>query len=167
MRQGILIASTLAILVVACSASGGIDRQPVDTYASEIESVRSKLSSPEKLPPAMRSGQILRKSYYDCAQSTDGATWAIQDCIEAEFIYQDTKLNSAYRWLMDHLPRDKRPGLEAAQEKWVADQDKKCKWDAATEGQAQRLEANQCSLENTAKRANELDSMTKLAQLAK
>ena len=100
----------------------------------------------------------LRDSFYGCVDSTDGSTWDMQKCIETEFEFQDARLNNAYLAL-----RAKRRGKEVnelrnEERRWLQDKGETCRWDAKTEGQAQRIEANECSLEETAKRANELEA---------
>lgn len=103
----------------------------------------------------------LRNSYYRCASSTEGVTWAMQKCIETEFVYQDGRLNTAYRKLRVKLSEPRKSQLRDEERKWIADKNGSCKWDAETEGQAQRIEANICSLKMTAARADQLEEMIK------
>lgn len=102
---------------------------------------------------------MLRDAYYECAKATDGVTSAIQDCIEAEFEYQDARLNTVYKHLHQKLGGNDKTALVEAQRQWLHEADKKCTWDSATEGQAQRLQANDCLLKLTAMRADELEAM--------
>ena len=81
----------------------------------------------------------------------------MQECIEAEFAYQDARLNSTYKTLLSNLPDERREKLKADERAWIVDKDASCKWNAETEGQAQRIEANVCSLEKTAARAEYLE----------
>lgn len=91
----------------------------------------------------------------------------MQDCIEKEWSYQDARLNSAYQQLRAKLPRDQWLRLRDEQRAWLhkRDNDEECRWDAATEGQAQRIAANDCTLQMVATRAGELESQ--LANVAK
>ena len=81
----------------------------------------------------------------------------MQDCIAAEYEYQDGRLNKAYRALMATLGDEEKAGLRGAQRRWLAERDERCAYDPDS-GQAGRLEANECSLEMTASRAAELES---------
>jgi len=102
---------------------------------------------------------MFRESYHKCAESTEGVTYEIQACIEQEFEYQDGRLNAAYKRLQQVLPAAEMASLRDAQRKWIAEKDKACAWDAETEGQAQRIDANSCALKMTAERAVELEAM--------
>ena len=99
----------------------------------------------------------LRSSYLDCAASNDGSTWDMQACVEIEFDYQDERLNMAYRRIMSRLSGAEKEAMKGEQRRWIVERDSLCSWDAATEGQGQRLEANICALERTAKMASELE----------
>lgn len=101
----------------------------------------------------------LRDSYYACAGKTEGVTQAIQDCIEEEYAYQDNRLNTGYQALMTSLSESERVALRDAQRRWILERDRKCDWDEQSEGQAQRVEANDCLLTMTAIRADELETM--------
>jgi uncharacterized protein YecT (DUF1311 family) len=103
----------------------------------------------------------LRSSYYKCASSTEGVTWAMQKCIETEFVYQDGRLNTVYRKLRVKLSEPRKSQLRDEEKKWIGDKNGSCKWDAETEGQAKRIEANICSLKMTAARAEQLEGMIK------
>jgi len=81
----------------------------------------------------------------------------MQECVEAEFKYQDTRLNSIYRALLSKLPPEEKAKLKEEERKWIADKESTCTWDAGSEGQAQRIAANICALEKTAERAAYLE----------
>jgi uncharacterized protein YecT (DUF1311 family) len=99
---------------------------------------------------------VLRDSYYQCAKASDGSTWGIQACIEAEYVFQDGKLNRAYRKLMSGMDDVSQADLQREERKWISSRDASCHWDPRVEGQAQRLNANVCSLKMTATRADQL-----------
>jgi uncharacterized protein YecT (DUF1311 family) len=100
---------------------------------------------------------VLRDSYYACAKSSDGSTGSIQRCIETEFAYQDGRLNSTYRYLLGSLPAAEGLVLRNDERRWLSAKEASCKWDPDSEGQAQRINANVCSLKKTAERAGELE----------
>lgn len=107
--------------------------------------------------PSLATRGLLRDSYYQCARTSNGETWAIQNCIEREFEYQDGKLNSTYRTLRSRLIARARMRLRDEERKWLVDKDESCRWNENTEGQAQRIDANVCSLKKTAERASQLE----------
>jgi uncharacterized protein YecT (DUF1311 family) len=144
-----------AVLLAGCS----------DSTAGKAASIDSKPQGvPETATPATTEkesissgGSALRASYSDCASANNGSTWDMQECIEAEFAYQDARLNSTYKTLLSNLPDERREKLKADERAWIDDKEASCKWNAETEGQAQRIEANVCSLEKTAARAEYLE----------
>lgn len=172
---GILLLLSL-FLLAACRAPQAADAQAQSPSLAEGEDGASELSTGSNIAsdsggradsPLIKSeneagdeSMPLRDSYYACAAKTEGVTQAIQDCIEEEYGYQDSRLNHVYRKLMEELPGAQQKPLREAQRSWVAKRDRKCNWDAETEGDAQRLEANECLLTMTAMRADELEAMT-------
>lgn len=138
----------LPLILLCIFAAGGCDRLSA--------------KSPEKSltvagEPSSANGSVLRNSYYKCANSSNGETWNIQSCIENEFVYQDGRLNSSYRNLLSRLSDSDRARLRNEERKWILDKDKSCPWDDRVDGQAQRIDANVCSLKKTAERAAQLE----------
>jgi len=110
--------------------------------------------------PTMANGNpSLRDSYSTCIDGTDGGTWDMQACIEKEGRYQDARLNAAYQLLRGTLSVAQQAQLRKEQRQWLFDRDhgEECRWDASTEGQAQRIAANECTLREVAIRATELE----------
>lgn len=99
----------------------------------------------------------LRHSYDACLDASGGADAAVQDCISTEYVYQDARLNKTYQALMNQLTKVQRTKLRVEEKKWIAYRDATCKL-APDDGQGQRLESNDCSLEETAKRATALEA---------
>lgn len=97
----------------------------------------------------------LRPRYSACIEHADAVIPATQACIEEETGYQEARLHDVLDALKRARP-DQVAATQYAQSAWQADTDSKCAWDAATEGQQQRIEANMCSLEAISKRADEL-----------
>lgn len=165
---------TMAILLSACGASS-----QGNASASSSEGVATQQAeqsnSPNATPvmsestmeatnmkgspaaPSMEPG--LRDSYIKCAEATNGSTWEMQSCVEEEFEYQDARLNAAYRKLQSQLPEAQKKSLTQDERKWMSDRDESCEWHPEEEGQAQRIEANICSLKQTSDRANQLEKM--------
>lgn len=141
------------ILLSACSASshGSVSSTSPDNATSVRQA--GQLSSIASMEPG------LRDSYVRCAEATDGSTWEMQKCVEEEFEYQDARLNATYRTLQSRLPEAEKKFLAQDERKWMSGRDRACEWNPEEEGQAQRIEANICSLKQTSGRADQLAKM--------
>lgn len=102
---------------------------------------------------------MLRSSFDECIKASGGVVPEMQACIESEFEYQDGRLDVAYQRLQGALSVNDKAELELKQKQWLKERDARCGWDANEEGQGQRLEANDCFLEMTSKRADELEAI--------
>ncbi|WP_369936058.1 lysozyme inhibitor LprI family protein [Xanthomonas tesorieronis] len=100
---------------------------------------------------------VLRPSYDACISAAAGVTPAMQDCIDTEYAYQDGRLNTVYKALMAKLEDAERSALRERQRKWIADRDEKCFYDPDS-GQAGRVDAAECRLDMTDKRADALEA---------
>jgi uncharacterized protein YecT (DUF1311 family) len=98
-----------------------------------------------------------RASYYVCVDKAEGVTAALNDCIGAEYDFQDRRLNAAYQALRKGMDDAAKNVLRDDERAWIASRDKSC---AAAEdgGTAALLDSNQCELKETAERATELES---------
>ncbi|MFI4953808.1 MAG: lysozyme inhibitor LprI family protein [Burkholderiales bacterium] len=99
----------------------------------------------------------LRHSYGVCLDASGGADAAMQDCISTKYVYQDARLNTIYGTLMRKLPKGERTRLRVEEREWMTYRDATCKL-TPDGGQGQRLESNDCSVEQTAKRATALEA---------
>lgn len=121
----------------------------------------SKASTPsESTDAAAAVNTSLRASFEACSKTSGGVAEVMQACIAEEYEYQDSRLNAAYQQQKKLLPKQQMEQLKIDQRKWIAERDNKCKWDEKTEGQAQRLQANYCAMEETVKRLVVLEKMT-------
>jgi uncharacterized protein YecT (DUF1311 family) len=138
----------LPLLLLCIVAAGGCERLSAKAPEKPLAAAGASSSA---------NGSVLRDSYYKCANSSNGETWNIQSCIEKEFVYQDGRLNSIYRNLLSRLSDSDRTRLRSEERKWLLEKDKSCPWDDRVDGQAQRIDANVCSLKKTAERAAQLE----------
>lgn len=106
---------------------------------------------------AQREARIgLRPSYEPCINATGGVTPDMKDCMSAEFVFQDKRLNTAYKKLMGTLRADEKLSLRNEERSWIKHKDAAC--DAGDEpGQADDVTAYDCVVTETAKRAQELE----------
>ena len=107
--------------------------------------------------PSKTGADGIRSSYQTCLDKTDGVTPNMQDCIDAEYEYQDKRLNRVYKSLMDRLDSAERSSLRTEERKWLVNRDKTCVAPTAYGGQAQELVYGDCRLKTTAKRATALE----------
>jgi uncharacterized protein YecT (DUF1311 family) len=101
----------------------------------------------------------LRDSFDTCVEATEGATWPMQECIEAEYAYQEQRLNDNRSVLEAKLTEPQRVALGQSQNEWTRAHESKCHWDEETEGQGQRIDSNMCTLNQIAARADYLKAL--------
>jgi len=111
----------------------------------------------DRPPAATADADGIRASYSGCIKAADGVTPRMQDCIGNEYEYQDKRLNLAYKALMNRLNKAQRTELRAEERKWLAQRDKNCALPPDA-GQGQRVESNDCFMEQAAKRAAILEA---------
>lgn len=105
---------------------------------------------------AMEDAAGYRASYGRCIEDSNGATFAMLDCISDEFEHQDRRLNKAYQALTARLGKDDKSRFLGEQRQWISARDERCFYDPES-GQAGRLDAAECALEMTATRAAEIE----------
>lgn len=104
---------------------------------------------------------LLRKSFVECIDKSEGITPEMQACMEMEYEFQNARLQAAYQSLLQVEDSEGQKLIEKSQMEWIAKNEKDCSWDAQHEGQAQRLEANYCSMRRMVERADDLERMLK------
>jgi uncharacterized protein YecT (DUF1311 family) len=157
---------TSTVAAVPAAEVPVVDRVTANNVASAVDAPTSNVSTvdaptvdtpteadPETAPPSLRA------SFTQCAEASGGVDTAMQECIASEYGYQDQRLNAVYAELKRNLPAENMTALRMAQRQWLVERDSRCTWDAKTEGSAQRLQANYCRMESTAKRADVLEAM--------
>lgn len=110
-----------------------------------------------RLAKTANDGNLLRPSFTECADKSEGITPEMQACMETEYQFHDARLKAAYQSLLQMQDAAGRKSIEQSQMEWLSNKEKECAWDAQHEGQAQRLEADYCNMRSTAKRANDLE----------
>lgn len=161
----------LMLLLGACkSATQAVETSDTKPETRDLAKQASVSTQTEPSPASTKQADVaveevsnvqLRSSYAQCLNAAGGATWSMQDCIEKEWSYQDARLNNVYQKLKAELPKTQWGKLQAEQREWIIDKEHSefCKWDAATEGQAQRIAANECTLRQVASRADRLEKL--------
>ncbi|GAB6194830.1 lysozyme inhibitor LprI family protein [Lysobacter xanthus] len=144
-----LLISVLALLV-GCSAT----EPSASLHGADTPRNAASTGAREESAPTDRSGPTrLRPQYQQCVDAAAGVVPDTQVCIGTEFTYQEQRLKAA---LNRKLREGDAASTSAAQAAWRKATDTRCSWNAAEEGQGQRLEANACELEAISARADEL-----------
>lgn len=151
----------LAVGVAACSGRPHGDAAPSEA-AAESPTMASATTVSTSVAPGPASAAAatsirgLRASYEACIDRAAAVIPATQACIDDEAEFQRSRLGAVVERLKREHP-DRADALEYQQAAWRADMEARCAWDAESEGQQQRIEANMCTLEETARRADTLD----------
>jgi uncharacterized protein YecT (DUF1311 family) len=99
----------------------------------------------------------MTREYSACVERTNGVTTEMINCILAETVRQDARLNDNYKKLLSKLPTERKNTLIEAQRNWIKFRDTNCGFYADPKGgSAARLAAHECILNATAQRAKEL-----------
>ena len=103
------------------------------------------------------------KQYAVCMngpQASNGVTGAMQNCGSKEIKHQDKRLNSAYKALKKSLSKTRQKELLTAQRLWIKYRDANCGfYNDPNGGTMHRLFAQECFMDATRSRADELKSM--------
>lgn len=160
------ICTLLALPLAACSKSGQNAALPAAEPSSRVGAQDLAQEDPANTPSDVQVPDALqfevkpgiRGNYQQCIDNTGGVTPDMQDCISEEYAYQDQRLNATYAQLLEVLNDDKDQMLRDAQRQWNTKRDLDCAPEGAP-GQGQVLMANDCALQMTADRADELQNM--------
>lgn len=102
----------------------------------------------------------LTKQFSVCMDRSSGVTSSMIDCLEAESKRQGTRLNKAYKELMDQVSPERKKQLQVAQGAWVTFRDENCDFYEDPEGGTMAtVSANDCFMSATAARAKELETL--------
>ena len=97
------------------------------------------------------------KTFTSCMDKSGGVTVEMIDCMNAELVRQDAKLNAEYTLLMGSLSAERKTQLRSTQRAWITYRDENCNfYDDPEGGSLARVQANMCMLQMTAERAGEL-----------
>jgi uncharacterized protein YecT (DUF1311 family) len=107
--------------------------------------------------PIAAADTEMTQEYSICLEKSNEVTVEMINCILAETIRQDARLNENYKRLISKLVTERKNTLIEAQRNWIKFRDTNCGFYADPEGgSAARLTASECILNATAQRAKEL-----------
>jgi len=96
----------------------------------------------------------------DPAQSCDGSTYQMVECLKAKTAQWDKRMNAAYQQALKDAAGDKqREQLRTAQRLWIQYRDANCLYYDLGEGTIARLDAGECMRSMTKTRAKELENL--------
>jgi uncharacterized protein YecT (DUF1311 family) len=116
----------------------------------------AQASKPAQAPKSAKPATALDR----CLASPEGmSTYGMIDCIGAEVRVQDARLNQAYQAALMRLERPRqKAALQKAQRAWMSFRDLDCASYVDEDwGSMARVESNQCVLDHTRRRADELE----------
>src|ERR1700751_2469918 len=92
----------------------------------------------------------MTQEYSTCLEKSNGVTIEMINCILAETIRQDARLNENYKRLISKLATERKNALVEAQRAWIRFRDANCGFYADPEGgSAARVAATECFLNST------------------
>jgi uncharacterized protein YecT (DUF1311 family) len=110
--------------------------------------------------PVCADDSQLTKQFSTCMDKAAGVTPVMIDCISAETLIQDARLNGAYKKLGAQVTPDRKKQLLAAQRLWVQYRDANCAFYADPDGGTiATINAKDCVMQATASRAKELKGL--------
>ena len=129
--------------------------------------ISKKYLAPAMLTLALTSSALAAdrysKQYTICMngpQASQGVTMTMLNCGSKELKHQDKRLNSAYKALKKNLSKSRQKELLTAQRLWIKYRDANCGfYNDPNGGTMHRLFAQECFMDATRSRADELKSM--------
>jgi uncharacterized protein YecT (DUF1311 family) len=95
----------------------------------------------------------------DPAQSCDGSTQQMVECLKAKTAEWDKRMTIAYEKAMKDADPQQHDQLRAAQRLWIQYRDANCLYYGLGEGTIARVEAGECMRSMTEARARELEGL--------
>jgi uncharacterized protein YecT (DUF1311 family) len=95
----------------------------------------------------------------DAAQSCDGSTVEMVECLKAKTAEWDTRMTMAYQQALKEAGAAQREQLRAAQRLWIQYRDANCLYCGLGEGTIAGVDAGECMRSMTEARARELEGL--------
>lgn len=97
-----------------------------------------------------------------CMDKAGGVTMDMVGCLSTAYEQQDKRLNAEYEALRERIEANRHTALRDAQRAWIAYRDANCAFYADPDGGTlARVSANQCMVDMTAARADELTQLSR------
>jgi uncharacterized protein YecT (DUF1311 family) len=95
----------------------------------------------------------------DPAQTCDGSTFEMVECLKGKTAQWDKRMTIAYQQAMKDASSAQRDQLRAAQRLWIQYRDANCLYYGMGEGTIARIDAGECMRSMTEARARELEGL--------
>jgi uncharacterized protein YecT (DUF1311 family) len=95
----------------------------------------------------------------DPAQSCDGNTFEMVECLKAKTAQWDKRMTIAFQQALKDAVPQQREQLRAAQRLWIPYRDANCLYYGMGEGTIARIDAGECMRNMTEARARELENV--------
>lgn len=95
----------------------------------------------------------------DPAQSCDGNTYEMVECLKAKTAQWDKRMTVAYQQALKDAAPQQHDQLRAAQRLWIQYRDANCLYYGLGEGTIARIDAGECMRSMTEARARELEGL--------
>src|ERR1700686_2307349 len=95
----------------------------------------------------------------DPAQSCDGSTYEMVECLKARTAQWDKRMTAAYQQALKDAVPQQHDQLRAAQRLWIQYRDANCLYYGLGEGTIARIDAGECMRSMTEARARELEGL--------
>jgi uncharacterized protein YecT (DUF1311 family) len=95
----------------------------------------------------------------DPAQSCDGNTFEMVECLKGKTAQWDKRMNVAYQQALNDAMPQQRDQLRAAQRLWIQYRDANCLYYGLGKGTIARIDAGECMRSTTEARARELEGL--------
>lgn len=126
---------------------------PLSMHSFAYETVETKAK-----PDQSYTSARLRPHFDLCVTQSGGVTSNIQDCINTEYAYHKARIEKSFKRIIDAPDSVQKDKLMDEIAYWWSNTDKYCVWDAKTQGQGQRLDAESCRLNRAANLADKLEN---------
>lgn len=101
----------------------------------------------------------LRPEFKKCAAATDAVTSAMQACADEEFLWQQKRMRAAFGAIANGPDGEFKDKVADEQDAYMRDTNRYCRFDPATQGQGQMLDAQSCRINRYANRADALEAL--------
>lgn len=144
----------------AAQTEAAAAEQPAPAKADDGAPITDEDGNPYR-PDDSYNRANLRPEFKKCAAASDAVTSAMEACADAEFLWQQNRMRAALQTIDAGPDSEFKDKLGDEQDAYMRDTDRYCRYDPATQGQGQMLDAQSCRINRFANRADALEALIK------
>lgn len=144
----------------AAQTEAAAAEQPTPAKADDGAPITDEDGNPYR-PDDSYNRANLRPEFKKCAAASDAVTSAMEACADAEFLWQQNRMRAALQTIDAGPDSEFKDKLGGEQDAYMRDTDRYCRYDPATQGQGQMLDAQSCRINRFANRADALEALIK------